>query len=337
MTPRRGLLLAMPALLAGCAPPRIARDGGIGGTGILAQGSDRRGEQEGGIGGTGIFGTVTALGSLEVNGLRLLTDAATTMLPAVEGEVIRPGDVVAAEARRGGAGLVARRVAAFVPLAGPLQAGADGGLAVLGTRLALAEDAPVHRAGGGSVPRAALLPGQHVVVSGVWQGRIVLASSLRLVEPGPEVVLRGQLRRAPDGRPVIGGTILDPGSASLPPEGSFVAARGRPGFGVLAVTAIGAAPLAVFAAPMAGLSVEGVVAPNEDRPGFHLSGFGLPLAEGGTAAPRPGERQLLLGRREGEAFRVEESAPLPPGLDARRAALRRPETGEAIRRWLASA
>jgi hypothetical protein len=101
----------------------------------------------------------------------------------------------------------------------------------------------------------------------------------------------------------------------LPAEGSFVAVRGRPGFGVLAVTAAEAAPLAVFAGTTAALSVEGVVAPNEGRPGFHLSGFGLPLAGGAT--PRPGERQLLLGRRKGEAFRVEESAALPPGLEAR--------------------
>jgi hypothetical protein len=56
MSTRRGLLLAMPALLAGCAPPRIAREGGIGGTGILAQSGSQGGEQEGGIGGTGVFG-----------------------------------------------------------------------------------------------------------------------------------------------------------------------------------------------------------------------------------------------------------------------------------------
>jgi hypothetical protein len=337
MTTRRGLLLAMPALLLGCAPPRIAREGGIGGTGILAQGGDRPGDEEGGIGGTGIFGTVTALGSFEVNGLRLLTDAATVVLPAAPGDAIRPGDVVAAEARPGAGGLVARRVAAFVPLAGPLQPAADGGLSVLGTRIAIAEDAPIHGAGGIPVPRDALRLGQPVAVSGVWQGRVLLASSLRLVEAAPEVVLRGQLRRAPDGRPQLGGTILDPGEARLPPEGSFVTVRGRPRFGVLAVTSAEAAALAVFAAPVAALSVEGVVAPNTDRAGFHLSGFGLQLAEAGAALPRPGERQLLLGRRAGEAFRVEDSAPLPPGLVARASVLRRPDTRDAIRRWLGTA
>jgi hypothetical protein len=98
-----GLLCA--ALLAGCAPVGPARgpcelaelrDGGIGGTGILAR--------DGGIGGTGIVGTVTGFGSVCVAGIEVQYDSGTPV--TFDGQPVSPkqlaiGQTVAIEVRYG--------------------------------------------------------------------------------------------------------------------------------------------------------------------------------------------------------------------------------------------
>jgi len=99
-----GVLCA--ALLAACAPLGPAgtgpcelaelRDGGIGGTGILAR--------DGGIGGTGIVGTVTGFGSVCVAGIEVQYDSATPVTfdgqPA-SAKQLAIGQTVAIEVRYG--------------------------------------------------------------------------------------------------------------------------------------------------------------------------------------------------------------------------------------------
>lgn len=337
---RVALLAALPGLVlaAGrCAPlprPGGEEEGGIGGTGLRA----RRGEEEGGIGGTGVFGTVAALGGVVVNGLRLETTPATVLeTAAAHGPPVLPGDTVAAEARRTAAGLVAARLAVFHPVTGPLQATADGGWAVLGTRLLLAPDTPLRDAAGAPLPRGALRPGAMAAASGIWRGEAVEVTALRLLaESAPlRVVLRGQYRAAAAGAPRVGGTPLLLRGLAEPPADGFVTVRGRPGPLGLRVEALDAEPLAVFAGRVEALSVEGVMAPNAGAPGYHLSGFGLPLDPASAVVPRPGQRRLFLGRYA-DGFRVTASIPLPPDVAARARALAAPEATAAIRRWLAA-
>ncbi len=345
--PRR---LAIPGigalLLAACqgneaGSPRAGQQasgedgGGIGGTGIRRAGLPGPGD-EGGIGGTGIFGTVTALGSLLVNGLGVETSAATVIETlAGRGGRIDPGDTVAIEAvRLGGGRLVARRVAVFHPLIGPLQAveGEAGAprLAVLGTRLWLPPDAAIRDLAGAP---ARLVPGAPVAVSGLWRGQEVVATGLTLLDaPPPQATVRGLVRRS-EPRPRIGGTRIAEQALRAPlPAGSFATVAGDPApdGDLLARTAV-LEPLAVFSGEVGALSVEGFLAPDEDGPGVHLSGFGLPLDPSGPVASPIGERRLFLGQL-GTRFRVVDSLALPMAAEARRAALAAGEP--AIRRWL---
>jgi uncharacterized protein DUF5666 len=340
---RRYLFAAVPLLAqAGCrggAGPLVegrgaGDEGGIGGTGLFAAG---HGSDEGGIGGTGVFGAVTGLGSLRVNGLLLETSGATAV-ETLGGAPVLPGDTVAAEAvlRDGGARLLATRVAAFHPLIGPLERTADGGWAVLGTRLSLAADTPVRDNRGDAVAPAALRPGRMVAASGLWRDEAVVATSLRLLgDPAglSAATLRGLLR-AEGGALLVGGTRVDArGLPAAPAAGRFVTVQGRPGArGGLVAEAFEERPLAVFSGRVSALSVEGFIAPNRDGPGFHLSGFGLQLDPSSPVSPRPGVRQLLLGRYR-DLFRVDEGLPLPADGAARRAVLAGGAAG-ANARWL---
>jgi hypothetical protein len=319
MIRRRSALLALPglALLAGCAPGALRLAGG---------------KEEGGIGGTGIFGSVTGLGSLRVNGLRLETRADTAIESlARDGAPVLPGDVVAAEAVRVDGGLRATRLAVFHPLIGPAEFGPDGTLEVLGTPVAVPAGTPVRDADG--APLAVLPAGATVAVSGLWRGEGVVAGSLRLLDGPPRAELRGQLRRMGFGL-AVGRTRLDRrGLPGLEPE-RFVVIQGRQGPAGLVVEGLAERPLAVFSGAVGALSVEGFVALNATEPGFHLSGFGLPLDSGSARIPPVGQRQLMLGRY-GQAFRIEAGLPLPAEAPAREAALGAPAAEAAIRRWLA--
>ena len=334
MTSRRDALLrliGLPALalpvfsLASCTP----------------DGSDPRrvatGDEEGGIGGTGVFGTVTALGSVLVNGLRLETWAGTAVESlAVRGAAVLPGDVVAAEVVRDADRLLATRLAVFHPLIGPLAATPDGGLAVLGTRLLLSAGVPVRGEGGEETNIAVLRPGMTVAASGLWRGDAVVASAIRVLRqgPAPQAVLRGQLRRTMGGLMVGDTRLSENGPQAGIAADSFVTVQGVPdGAAALRVEHIEARLLGVFAGRVVALSVEGFLAPNRIDPGFHLAGFGLPLDPASRFVPRVGERQLFLGRYQ-NGFRVDAGFGLPVDPVARGAVLAEPEAGVAIRRWL---
>lgn len=312
--------LSTAALLAaGCAPISRRFAGG----------------EEGGIGGTGIFGTVTALGGLQVNGLKVETGR-NTVMETFAGVPVLPGDTVAVEAARDGGVFHARRVTAFHPLVGPLGVLPDGGLAVLGTAIAYDPAMPTWAVDGTALPAAAMLrPGRIVAVCGLWRGEQVVATALRLVEPASGVVLRGQLRRRGFAWQVGGTRLLFRGLLPDLPEEGFVTVRGVPGPDGLTVESLEEQPLAVFSSRIAALSVEGFSARNRGVPGFHLSGFGLPLDPASSAVPLPGERRLFLGRFRA-AFQVTEGLTLPADPARRAALLEGAEAATAIRRWLAS-
>ena len=332
MTSRRDALLGLTLLpglaLAACAPGRDpARQASAGG--------------EGGIGGTGVFGTVSALGSVLVNGLRLQTWAGTAIESlAARGAPVLPGEAVAAEVVRDADRLLATRLAVFHPLIGPLEVLEAGGFAVLDTRVLLPPGVPIRDAEGREAAGpAGLRAGMTVAVSGLWRGDAVVSGAVRVLRqegPARQAVLRAQLRRGPAG-PMVGGTrLLGQGPQDGIATDRFVTVQGVPQGTGLVVEAIDERPIGVFSSRIAALSVEGFLAPNRLDPGFHLAGFGLPLDPGSRITPRAGGRQLFLGRYDA-GFRVEAGLGLPDEAAARAAALAGPEAQAAIARWLGGA
>jgi len=174
--------------------------GGIGGTGLRA---------EGGIGGTGIVGTVTAFGSIVVQGRHI------ELAPALEvSEETRPaspadlrvGQVVAVLATAERAGRpVALRVRVRYAVEGPVAAVGQGGggtwLTVAGQRVQLA---PAARVEGGS-PR----PGAWAQVSGLRRADGTVRATFMRLRPAPPPGARVAVRGVPrtDGQGLRIGTL----------------------------------------------------------------------------------------------------------------------------------
>jgi len=351
---------AFALLAAGCgAPPSLrlaghgADDGGIGGTGIIAAAPPPHGTDDGGIGGTGIIGVVLEAGPvLAVNGLALRAGNDPTLRAGNDATLragtdpklrtgdfaVFPGDTITAiaiddassPATDGGPGLVAARAAVFIAAAGPLVV-VTGGFAIQGTRVRVAPDTPVREPDG---TLARIAPGRGYAVSGLWRdGEIVATSLRRLPEPTPLVTVRGPVRAAPGGGLRIGGTRLDSRSlsAALAPD-TYAEATGVPGPAGLRVEAL-AAGVPPALRGRRRLAVEGFVSPNDNAPGFHLSGFGLPFDEASRITLAPGPRRVFLGRIGEAGFRIAEAVALPEDVGGRAAALGGPGMTAAIGRW----
>lgn len=225
---RRALSLLAAFLVAACAPgssgpgarPQIT-DRGIGGTGIDAsvidlggglrvqapqlaeRGIGGTGISPGGIGGTGIIGTITAFGSVFVDGVEAVYAAGQAVTidgrPATTDD-LRLGQIVRLEADGGGARVQARDIAIVHEVIGPVTAisgGADGmTAAILGQTVRLLP---------GVTPPAV---GDWVAVSGLRRPDEVLVASRLDPAPVGEALLRGSLASAPDGGVAIGGLRL---------------------------------------------------------------------------------------------------------------------------------
>ncbi|MCW2245199.1 hypothetical protein M2352_000790 [Azospirillum fermentarium] len=279
----RRLLSALltTALLAGCGTDAPVRSGdrGIGGTGSIAErGIGGTGTiADRGIGGTGIVGTVTAFGSIWVNGHRVALPPSAAV--QVEGHpagigAVRVGHVVAVDAGAAadGADATARAVAVRYAAAGPVEAVESGGLTVLGQRVDLT----------GAVMAALPQPGAWVAVSGLRRPDGGIAAGL--VEPWDPArgwLLRGTAVAGAPGELTLPGfrARLAPG-LTAPEAGQPVRAAGRFGPGGAVAAEAAPDPLNPFGATVNALSVEVYV----DAAG-HPAGAGPAL---GIAADLPG-------------------------------------------------
>ncbi|MBP2308595.1 DUF5666 domain-containing protein [Azospirillum melinis] len=252
----RMLLLTLMLAAAGCGPSPN-RDGGvadgklsdrgIGGTGVSI--ADR------GIGGTGIVGTVTAFGSVWVNGLRV--DLPPTTQVRIEGRPAQPGDVrigqtVAMTAAPGGpTGLTAQTLEVRFAVAGPVERTTAGGApsaVVLGQRIDLAD----------AEGTTALTPGRWVAISGLRRpDGVIDASRVDPWEPARGWVLRGRLDSVTPKTLTVAGLTLSRGrslTGALPAVSSLVRVAGKPD--PAAALAVEADPFNPFGSTVSALSIE---------------------------------------------------------------------------------
>lgn len=300
-------LLALALLaLAACTPPigpgrQMATgpgEGGIGGTGLQP-------DEEGGLGGTGVFGTITGFGSIRLNGLTIALPAGMPMTG------LQVGDTVAVEAVLDGQALQAVRVTPVVALAGPIDGldPARGMVSVMGTPVQLERE----ELGIG------LAPGEKVAVSGIWRSGTVVATRIVRAVGGEEHI--SGLLTGTGGSGRIGGTPIDLACCTDVATG-YAYVRGRFVAGRLVASEVRAGTGALFAPEVRRLVVEAFLARNPDDPGYHLSGFGIPMDPASRVAPAVGERAIFVGRLDG-SFTIARSYPLPEDPAARREALER--------------
>ncbi|MFQ5514084.1 MAG: DUF5666 domain-containing protein [Myxococcota bacterium] len=241
-------------------------DQGIGGTGRSGNergigGTGRAGEERG-IGGTGrsedlrrrrigLYGTITQLGSLCINGLRIhLAESTPVELNGAPADPDRlaAGQVVWVEAGLEAGRLAARRVEVWSALRGPLEAVDEAGrrMRVAGRSVDVPSDAVlVDDEGHVLESLGALGPGDLLEVYGLAHPMGLLVASrverlrsapaplgpapplAELMEAGPAlqaVLIEGYLERAPSGLAVAG---LELDLASTPPEASELLPGGR--------------------------------------------------------------------------------------------------------------
>jgi hypothetical protein len=288
---------------------------GIGGTGHEPSGDGR------GIGGTGIVGTVTAFGSIWVNGVEVhyREDQAVTLYgrAGTPGDM-RVGQVVEVEAEESSAGLKARAIGVRHAVAGPIASidPAGGEMTVLGQRVRLPAADPLTHV---------LRPGERVAVSGLRdQDGVVIAS--RLDRPAADVpdLVSGIIERVEDRDVFIGGRRFrlpeDLDRRGIRPE-SDVTLYGQAAGEQLRVRRIRVGPRLPFGGKVRNLLVEGFAAAKGRRVGV------LPLP-GGVHDLKVGERVVVEARVGANSELVPESVRvLPAPRGAGRSELGPTETG----------
>ncbi|MFD1624497.1 DUF5666 domain-containing protein [Azospirillum griseum] len=207
------LLLLIAACTDGVFTPRHA-DRGIGGTGI--------GVADRGIGGTGIVGTVTAFGSIWVNGLRVDVPPDTPVRIEGQGarvQDVRIGQVLAVTAAATGpTGLSARRIEVRYAVAGPVERLVQGGAVVLGQRIDATD----------ALDRDRLSVGAWVAVSGLRRlDGVIVAGRIDPWASSRGWVLRGRLEMAESGRLRVAGLMVGRSGAAAGEADALVKPLGR--------------------------------------------------------------------------------------------------------------
>jgi hypothetical protein len=315
-----GLLFALVAAAPTAGDPDPGRglggtghtmdDGGsgIGGTGHQPSGDGR------GIGGTGIVGTISAFGSIWVNGVEVDYPADQTVSlydrPAT-GKDLRVGQVVSVEAESHGDRLVARSIEVRHAVVGPVTSidARNGTMQVLGQRVRMPAADPISQT---------LRRGQWVAVSGLREPKGVIVASLLEQPPrGVGAFVRGEVERVDARGVIIGGHRyrLPPGTdPSTIPGGVDLTVYGEPAGDGLAPTRLREGWLLPFDGRVRNFLVEGFMDPR----GRRIGALSLP---DWAYRPRPGERVVVQGRfgadgaLDRQSLRVRSA---PRGLDGLR-------------------
>ncbi|MCP4327582.1 MAG: hypothetical protein GY791_03990 [Alphaproteobacteria bacterium] len=299
-------LFGLASPIAGCAwldsrlggTPETAQsggEGGIGGTGI--------GDDSGGIGGTGIVGTITAFGSIVVNGLHV--DYAPDLpVHSVYGpqtpEAFAVGQVVAIEAVARDGALTARTVELQYPVTGPVERidRAAGEMVVLGQRVRLSDETFAATGGRGAAPVLdGLAEGTYVDVSGLRDGDVIAASRVAPRYRGGISSILGPVTASGPGGVAIGGQRVDFTNGGAPDVrvGEVVQVAGDGAGHTLRVDSLRRMPMVPFDGRMKRLSIEGYVAPGTVGPGLRLGGVAVDPATPAGRNLRRGERVILSG------------------------------------------
>ncbi len=118
----------------------------------------------------------------------------------------------------------------------------------------------------------------------------------------------------------IGGTAVDLACCGATGSG-FASVSGAYRDGRLVAERVAAGMAALFATPIDRLVVEAFLARNPDDPGFHLSGFGIPMDPDSPIPPTVGQRSIFVGRLQDDDFVIAHSFPVPAEPAARQRAL----------------
>lgn len=183
-------------------------------------------EREGGLVGTGLglLGVITELGSVWVNGLRVVYPPDLRVDTAFGSEPVSRlsvGDTVQIEAYKTPTAWQAFSIQRYQPLISTVEAISPDRktIVVLQTLVELAPDV--------ALP-AGLQQGHWVEISGLWRGAQLIASKVTRVAPLPEHAVRGVLSIAADGTSRVGSVVVEGLRPETVRQGQTLAIRGIP-------------------------------------------------------------------------------------------------------------
>ncbi|MEM6384336.1 MAG: hypothetical protein AAF739_16805 [Pseudomonadota bacterium] len=255
------------------------------------------GGDEGGIGGTGIFfGQVTAFSSIIMNGERIALPQSVgvrTLSGLPQPTVLLPGDTVFLTAELTGDGPVASQIVRFFPIVGPVDWSQSSRqlLSIMGTRVRIGGSVFTDPDGlmidWSALPRDAVF-----AVNGIWENENIIATRLVVFPAGTSAAISGMVVDA-GGVRRIGGTTVAQVDAET---GDFATLIGTSGEGGLVAASVlsGLDRYAPFDGP-ARLSASAVLSPDPVGPGFHLSGFGIPMDPSSPVPRTTGQLQVFKG------------------------------------------
>ncbi len=272
-------------------------------------------ENEGGIIGTGIVGTITDIGSIYVNGVRVIYDddlMVQTAFGDVSPKLLRPGDTVVVEAFPKSGALKATSIQRYRPITAAVQKVADdrSWLQALGVRVQIGETSTL-LLDDQPVGWQAIDEGDWVTVDGIWRGDQVIASNVRLVQPRPLAAIRGVVGSGPDGSLQVGGVRIEGIKPANVKIDGVIAVKGK-----VEESADGTILLArKFAIPkfspgIRRVIVEGFTSEPASNGAYTVYGSGLTSFADDPGEPMFTRRSLFCGTLH-DVFDIETSIPLP--------------------------
>ena len=275
-------------------------------------------EREGGIVGTGIVGTITGLGSIRVNGQRIVFQsdlvAASELGDRPAGD-LQPGETVAVEAVRDGGEWAARHIRQYLPVIGPVSRASDGSLTVLGSGIETGPDTElIGFDGGGGTPGA----GDWIAVNGLWRKDSVVATRIERIDPRSEAVVVGTYRPDSDGAGfMVGGTRVVGMEVRHADLGDVLTVRGIEVQGNLRA---GGVAQGLFVGPVEVLLMEGYLSQPDPSGIYTIYGSGIAASLGDRDMPISADRGLYCALAAG-APSIAELTTLPESEPDRRALL----------------
>lgn len=267
------------------------RPGGVGGTGINPEhgggGGTGVSADEGGIGGTGIYGTVTAFGSICVNGVEIHYNKNTPVEYNGKSSTVNTlalGQVVAVDTFREGNAVRARHINIRDLVTGPVEKvnPARGVIRILGQSVHIARFTHIGNRGVG--PRAArrIKPGSYIRVSGLRRaGGTIVATRVAVVPAIPQVQVTGPVTAVTGKTLRVFGLTVATGDAQVTgsvARGRTVTVTGRWGDGRVTASRIAVERELPFAGPVAQVDIEAFIQRVGRRNQIRVGGIPIVLA-----------------------------------------------------------
>ncbi len=283
-------------------------------------------ENEGGIIGTGIVGTITELGSIYVNGVRVIYDDDLKVETAFGKEspaLLVPGDTVSIEAVNEGRIFKALSIERYRPIVAPIEAIAEDRrwVQALGIRVAIDESTKIGmRNDSRSLAVEDLPVGAWIAVSGLWRDEEVVASRIDLVSTRSLASVRGAFTETTDGTRRIGGVLIKNLRQSSIKINSIAAVQGiierDHGQTELSIYRIATKR---FSPKIRRVLIEGYVSPVGPNGAYTVYGSGLTSYTDDQSAAMRSHRSLFCGSLDG-AFDIEQSMPWPSARESQKPA-----------------